>query len=139
METQLSQQNCFELNPWPELTDQIIAIIFHLFLWHIKHIDRFNFTCSLQFKLDWFLKKHLMIAPASGQCSVQLKLISWFQWHEANRSISAPPCMGCRSNAGLPSSIKSVHTHIICTTATHIICTTVERGTNRRVKRLAIH
>lgn len=63
MEKQLSQQNCFKLNPWLEPTDQIIAIIFHLFLWRIKHIDRFNFTCSLKFKLDWFLKKHLMIAP----------------------------------------------------------------------------
>ena len=45
-----------------------------------------------------------------------------FQWHEATRSISTPPWMGCQSIAGLPPSIKFAGTHSY---------TWVERGTVR--------
>ena len=50
-----------------------------------------------------------------------------FQWHEATRSISTPPWMGCQSIEGLPPSIKFAGTHLY---------TWVERGTVR-VKCLA--
>ena len=53
--------------------------------------------------------------------------LSWFLQHEATRSISTPPWMGCQSIAGLPPGIKFASTHLY---------TWVERGTVR-VKCLA--
>ena len=57
-----------------------------------------------------------------GQCGPPGQSLSRFLQHEATRSISTAPWMGCQSIAGLPPSIKFNGTHLF---------TWVERGTVR--------
>ena len=80
-------------------------------------------------KVICFIKSHTFSLKQlhTSQVAQQARVVSLFQQHEATRSICTPPCIGCQSIAGFPSSIKFTGINL---------CTWVERG-NVRVKTLA--